>query len=40
MKTYMELQIEIVCFEMQDVITMSGFDGAMDSSGFGDPNFN
>ena len=37
---YQEIQIDLVMFSAQDVLTISGFDGKTDTSGFGDPNFN
>ena len=39
MKTqYEEIQINLVMLTTQDVITASGFEGAMDKDGFGNPN--
>ena len=33
---YQEIQIDLVMFSAQDVLTISGFDGPID--GFGNPN--
>lgn len=39
MKKYNAVEIELIIFQAQDVITSSlGFDGALDDSGFGNPN--
>ena len=39
MKKYNAVEIELIIFQAQDVITSSlGFDGVLDDSGFGNPN--
>lgn len=38
MKAYNELKIQLVVLQAQDIVTMSGFGGEVDSSGFGNPN--
>jgi hypothetical protein len=39
MKKYNAVEIELIIFQAQDVITSSlGFDGVLDEDGFGNPN--
>ena len=37
MKKYYELEIELISFDVQDVVRTSGFFGEVDSEGFGNP---
>ena len=34
-----EFELKLIAVSAQDIVTMSGFDGEVDSEGFGDPNF-
>lgn len=34
---YDEIQVKLVMLSEQDVLTMSGFEGEVDSENFGDP---
>ena len=39
MKKYIEFEMTLITILAQDIVTMSPFDGEMDSEGFDDPNF-
>ena len=39
MKKYVEFELTLISVFAQDIVTMSGFDGEVDSEEFGDPNF-
>ncbi len=39
MKKYEEFELKLIAVSAQDIVTMSGFDGEVDSEDFGDPNF-
>lgn len=38
MKKYEEIELILISVAAQDIVTMSGFDGDVDSEGFENPN--
>lgn len=38
MKKYEEFELKLIFLTMQDIVTMSSFDGEEDDGGFGNPN--